>query len=336
MWSPKLILLSLLLVASLDITIGNIGKNDAKLILGINGHPLNQAAYLECDLTTQLRLIKKMGLTYYRIDVLTSVDGAAANEDKLIKLVKLAGRYKIKILPIFFLQGFDFNDDLNTSTKKGYILGKGITRRYKTFFNFYELGNEEELKVMDRSSDGSDLSHYNINKARIMAGFLRGMIEGIRENDITAKTIINTAGWLHYGFFSILQSENVNYDILGLHWYSEMGKITDLNLNGKHVNMVDLLTKRYNKPIWITEINRRGGSGVEEYHKESSCLKDYLSELKGQQAVKAFFIYELFDEPNLSDHTEASYGLLYQSTINGKYLFKFDVNQVLKRYTNSK
>ena len=49
----------------------------------------------------------------------------------------------------------------------------------------------------------------------------------------------------------------VDFDITSWHWYSEMGDLT--NTSGPHVDVLSHLVA-LGKPIWVTEMNRRGGS----------------------------------------------------------------------------
>ena len=289
-------------------------------IWGINGHPLSQIAYINSDLDTQFALIKKLGLTYYRIDIPTDKNGNISNSASFVKIMNSAKAHQIKILPVFYLVGFDPTTDASTAFNNGKNLGSSISKKYGNYFDYYELGNEEEFKIMKPNSDGDQLSNYDIAKGKILAAFLNGMINGIKIHHPSAKTIIDFAGWLHFGYLTLLRNENVNYDIVGLHWYSEMGKLTDIN--SKHINIINLLADKFGKPIWITEINKQNINSEERNDTQAYWLQEYINESRQSTHIKAFFVYELFDEPAFGKQPEANYGIIKWVTPYTRYSFK--------------
>ena len=98
---------------------------------------------------------------------------------------------------------------------------------------------------------------YEESRYRKAKAEIQGLYEGVKAADPNAMTVVDTGGWLHYGFIERLVNEDrVPFDILAWHWYSNMGDMT--NVQGK-LNLVARLAG-YGKPLWITEINRYGGS----------------------------------------------------------------------------
>ena len=155
--------------------------------------------------------------------------------------------------------------------------------------------------------DGDSVEHYEEARYQRALALLRGLSEGVKAADSKAQTMINAAGWLHTGFFDrLIKEDKVSFDILAWHWYSDMGEMTKVRGT---FDVFDKL-KSYSKPIWITEMNRRGGSmGGQE-----TAQSDYLTEA-GRQikslGAQAFFAYELLDEPYFgADNGESHYGLV--------------------------
>lgn len=281
---------------------------------GVNGHPLTQEAY-KGNIDLQLSLIQKVGMTWYRVDVPVDTSGVVrqpALMDELLQKAKVKG---ISILPMVYLTGWDKSTDETDAFRRGRKIGFGFATTYASAFQYYEMGNEEECKLL-KGGNGDKASDYNLPKFSLLAAFLRGMNEGIKSADPEARTIINNSGWLHYGYFQLLKDYKVNYDILGLHWYSDMGDLNNAKGNGD----VLAIMASFGKPVWITEINRRNGSWNNGSNSGESdqvnWINRYICQLNQRQYVGAFFVYELFDEPVFAstDPAESAYGIVSWDT----------------------
>jgi hypothetical protein len=280
-------------------------------VWGINGHNVNYSAY-KLNVDMQLDLVKKLGTSYYRVNVNVDAGGTPLLLTWFNELLAKAEAKSIKILPVIYLTGLDSAKSEADAYSTGMSLGKGFSGLFGSKIDYYEMGNEQDnfLLLPDshgHDQDGSLPSQYNSAKFKLLASYLKGMNTGIKTNDPMGKTIVDNGGWLHYGFFQLLKDNNVPFDILGLHWYSEMGLMKNSTL---HPDIINILSG-FGKPIWITEINRRYGSynnnGSNSDFQESSdktiaqaeWLEQYVRELDNTSQVKAFFVYELFDEPEL-------------------------------------
>jgi len=293
---------------------------EVPIIWGVNGHPLVQQVYLNSDLETQFKIIKHFGFSYYRIDVSADANGTIIDHQLFFKILALARKNNVKILPMFYLSGLDLNSTPDISFKRGKVLGEGIGKRYGAYFDYYELGNEEELKIIHPNTNGDRSDQYDLKGSEVTAAFLRGMSQGIKKNDPTGKIIIDFAGWLHYEYLTMLVAKKVGFDIIGLHWYSDMGKLT--NVGSMNINILKLLTLKFKKPIWITEINRRNGSMNDNSGDQLFWIKNYLMECKNNRNVKAFFFYELYDEQGSVDNPESNYGLVSWDPALKNYSYK--------------
>ena len=129
---------------------------------------------------------------------------------------------------------------------------------------------------------------------------------GLKLSDPDAKTLVDFS-WIHYGFLElVLVRDQVPIDLLALHWYSDMGDVTKVQ------DRFDLLEhlKRYDRPIWVTEVNRRGGSRDGKSAEQGDYLEQTARTRHGP-GVEAFFVYELLDEPYFGAASDESfYGLV--------------------------
>ncbi|MDO6429454.1 DUF4214 domain-containing protein [Flavitalea sp. BT771] len=298
-------------------TPGGVNVNDATSakIWGVNGHPDNQSAYW-ANIDTQLDLIQEMGMTQYRVDMGTIRTGelTGANLTRFNELMTKCQQRGITVLPVVINnEWWASNYTRDDAYYVGALLGNGFASRYGANFHTYELGNEEEgyslkYNLMPNGSKqyfaGEVVSDYDPALLEKTIYYLNGMIEGIRAVDPTAKMVIN-AGAHHYGFFQALQNSNVQYNIVGYHWYFEPLSAFQ--------NILDHLAN-FHKDVWFTEFNRWYGSwGQDGLNQQSDYVYSYLNELETRPFVKGIFAYELFNQDE-ADSTQNSYGLIYWNT----------------------
>jgi len=290
---------------------------------GVNGHPLNQAAYLDVSLAAQLGLVAELGASWYRCDV----DASAFQSDpaRFDALVHAAEKQKIHLLPIL-LPSPDCESEGVTPQQirsAARAFAKIIVSRYKGRITHWELGNEcdsyalirrgevtESGKrwIWDGDPDGSSPDDFDPRRCARAKAEILGLYEGVKAADPAALTVVNTAGWLHYGFVDRLVHEDpvVPFDILSWHWYSEMGDMTAVR---GRLNLVKLL-RRYGKPLWITETNRRDGSKGAKEAEEAAYIRAEITRLAANPGIDGLFIYELLDEPYFGEDGESDYGLV--------------------------
>ena len=65
--------------------------------------------------------------------------------------------------------------------------------------------------------------------------------------------------------------------------------------------------KSYKKPLWITEINRRGGSLDGHEADQAQYVRDTAQQARAYPGVEGFFAYELLDEPYFGAQNPESY-----------------------------
>ena len=66
--------------------------------------------------------------------------------------------------------------------------------------------------------------------------------------------------------------------------------------------------RSYNKPLWITETNRRGGDSGASDGELAGYIGSSVADMGRNPDIGGVFLYELLDEPYLAD--TPSYGLV--------------------------
>ena len=93
----------------------------------------------------------------------------------------------------------------------------------------FELSNELDLKCMKHDGIGRNgmvVDDYNQTAWRRYRAILSGLAAGVADGcGARAERVINTGGWLHFGFLELLRQAAIPYEIVAWHWYSEMGLI---------------------------------------------------------------------------------------------------------------
>lgn len=283
--------------------------NRTDFMMGISGHPFSTAPYKNTPATTQIQMIKDMKMDYYRFDAWASYDGSIDPPALWRSLRNAAIAANIKMLPVLVPRTLNYNSDAATSYKNGKILGSNFAAKNGQYFDYYEIGNEMENHFILPNKSGESLSHYNLAKLEIVAAYLKGMDEGIKAIDPTAKTMVNS-GWLHFAYIQKLIDAGVKFDIVAWHWYSEMERLA---INDIAIPIPDITKKLSSmfpgKPIWITEFNTRSGSLKEGESGQDLFIQNFIAKCKNNPNVKTIIIYELLDQPEHRDSTERDYGM---------------------------
>lgn len=298
---------------------------------GINGHPLTQEGYWQVPLNDQLDLVKESGAKWYRISF-----GAKAfreNTARFDELLEGAEKRGLKLLPVLMPSGLGSDKPIDQIQNESLAFGKEMATRYKGRITHWELGNELDNFSMikkgettpsgkvwkwDGAPDGSSPDDYETVRYERCREFFKSIQQGIKEADPSALTMVDTSGWLHYGFIERLKQDGAaNFDILAWHWYSEMGDITAVS--DKKIDVLKLLKERYQKPIWFTEINRRDGSKGDKEAEQAEYISTAIAKLAKTEGIDAVFLYELLDEPYFGESGESHYGLVTIEKSSGRW-----------------
>jgi len=276
-------------------------------IWGINGHP-GGIVYKEDAINSnqQMTLLKNLGVQWYRNDWWNVSDAGRYD-----MIVEAAEKNNLHLLPI--ISTYDSRTFATaTSTQlhdTAYSFAYRISSRYKGRLNYYELDNELDNKCIKQDVSGYLTSHYD-------EAILRGLDEGVRQGDPQARTLVNAAGWLHYGFFDRLLADGFNFDILGWQYYS--GDITDVS--SLHINVAQKLAS-YGKDIWVTENNIQNGTYGNSEQQQADYIAKTAQQISKLPGFKAYFVYELLDELNFdtTKPQEAHYGLIKTKLVDNRW-----------------
>jgi hypothetical protein len=300
---------------------------------GINGHPLTQEGYWQVPLDEQLDLVKESGATWYRISF--GFDAYRANTARFDELLEKAGKRNLKLLPVLMPpKGFyDGSKPLAEIQQESIAFGKEMAARYKGRITHWELGNELDSFAMikkgettrggkvwkwDGAPDGKSPEDYETTRYERCREFFKSLGQGIKQADPKALTMIDTAGWLHYGFLQRLKEDGADdFNIVAWHWYSEMGPLTAVSKD--KIDVIKILKDGFGKPIWLTEINRRDGSKGGKEDAQAEYLSGAVAELSKHPDIHAVFLYELLDEPYFGESGESFYGLATVTKATGKW-----------------
>ena len=274
---------------------------------GINGHPVSQEGYFQVPIAEQLDLVRELGAGWYRTD--WGADAFRGNRARFDELLAEAERRKIRLLPVIFApNGRRRHATPEQIRAAAFAFARKVAGRYKGRITHWELSNELDGYAMVRKGektpsgklwpwgdpDGSSRDNYEESRYQRAKAEILGLYEGVKAADPAALTMVDTGGWLHYGFTDrLVREDHVPFDILAWHWYSGMGDMT--KVQGKF-NLLARLAG-YGKPLWITEINHQNGDLGGKAKEQADYVGRAAAQLRGNPAIGALFIYELLDEP---------------------------------------
>jgi hypothetical protein len=283
-------------------------------IWGVNGHPAapSQAYDFRDDperLRRQMQLIKDLGFTHYRVDIHFDMDGT--EHGLLAEVAPVAEEFGVVLLPVVTFRKDLVPQDSSDAYRAGKRIGAAFVRHHGTRFPVVEVGNEVDIPAMNGHMVGSELDHYRLEELQRYAAFLRGVIEKINEGAPGVRTIVDVA-MSHTYFLRYLRDVGVPFDIAGWHLYAdELGYGTDVEHGGDYRSALTRL-EALGLDIWITEVNRHQGSGPDHRFaaEQATMLRRLAVEMYSHPQVKAFMVYQLYDEvANPGD--EAYYGLVH-------------------------
>ncbi|MDB5286497.1 MAG: hypothetical protein JWR05_1446 [Mucilaginibacter sp.] len=266
-------------------------------MLGVNGH-LGDAPYVQLPASKQIQLLNEMKMKWYRINLQTYADGTIKSESRFLELYRAASEKGVNLLPIIYTRTLDLEKTESESYKLGWELGSNFAAKYGQYFTHYDMGNDLELKLLIKGKTGKSQNHYDKRKTNVTAAYLKGMDEGIKSKDPTAKTMISS-GWVHYGFIRMCDWYGVKFDVVAYHWYSDMERLAPTAPYYIPDITVKLASLFPNKLIWFTEFNYRyKEANSNTYEAEQNAfIMQFIQKCKNNPKVQALLIYELLNEP---------------------------------------
>ncbi len=246
----------------------------------------------------QLDLLKAMGGTLVRANV-------ESNLSVMDAVVNGARERDLDVLLILEVAGD--NPVLSQSVKKEqlYQLGKDLGRdwasRYRGKVAYYQLANEVSGTAARRLEDtGPTLDNryslkFDRNRAERVAEYERGLADGVKAGDRSAKRMI-TGHWVLVDIIPYLIDKGVDFEIVGWDWYSDMGvnpAITEID-GQPDLNLPDVFTK-LGKEFWLAEVNKEAGSFKGTAKEQAEYLRDVATTVLTDDSIRGLIVHMLPD-----------------------------------------
>lgn len=294
-----------------------INRDD--FLWGVNRHSNFYHLYGDENLEEQIHLMANMGAEIMRFDV--NVTDIKSTD----KTVKLCNAYGMKVM---FVIGdvCSFSDDYDAEYE--YTIINAFAERYNGKnghgkVDFFQLDNEIDLFLYKQFNfgDGDDMTAYDATKMKKIAANFNNLSKGVRDADTDAEIIINH-GWLHNGMYDWFEAYKVDYDIIGLDWYTDMAAA--FTENGETpLSQAKHLHDKYKKDIIICETNQWTNSAIDETTDASwDDLILIMNEAYSYPFVKGCIVYELCDEKYFESDTynrEAHFGIINADRYGAMY-----------------
>jgi len=267
-------------------------------------------------------ILKAMNCTSYRV-------GVSDDPRQLNAVVKLAQAFQSAGLTLLVLidEGvYDASGAVigseSTAYSRGYSVGSTVANALKPYgVTIYECGNEltrQDATVMDFTYAGSKASDFNNANWPVMRGVMRGMIDGVKSVQSSAKCGINfcvadvgaaDALWDGRQPDGSGGHPQVRWDITTWHNYEVYGDLFNIGTDGAGPGF-DLATyckARYGVPLIVTEWNA-GPERSESYR--GNYISDRLAAFYGARKTHNIqsVMYYVLDSGN------NTYGIMINGT----------------------
>ena len=331
---------------------------------GVNIHQDFYNVYAN-NVDEMMHLAAEMGVKIIRT--------APGSQDWTDKVVRLANKYGMKVMftigncvPHGGVTTEEFNATYDYDYQYSYA--KMLANRYngKNGYgkvDYFILDNEVDNALGQLGAqqgvqlgDGSSKDNYVRSDVESVADKMKNYIAAIKAADTDAKTVV-IHGWLHYGFLDWLEEFNVEYDMISLHWYTDMSSWF-VREGKRPAQQLEFLYERYGKEMFITETNH--WSNTERDDEDVSNWDGFVELLEDAYKypyLKGVTVYELFDEAYMEEsdgpyYREAHFGMIYadrygaiigpkpiyyrlKNLWGGKTVEKLDYTVVMKEFEDS-
>lgn len=277
-------------------------RPDSAFIWGVNGHPLQPGGPYAADgprLAAQMQRLLGVGATYYRVDVQHDAAGRAAY-DGLARVADVASRSHIAILPVLTFPTEAVPSTRDGAARFGRLLGKRFADRFGDSFPVVEVGNELDMFSLRAGLNpftahaGEAIADYDQSRLQRAAGVLGGIIDGLKSGAPRVRTIVNFT-LAHTFFVSYMAREVPTFDIIGMHVYGGRGAQRPWIAPVDYGRVLARLPP--DRPVWITEANRRDATFNESPgDTQGAWVARLARDMYADPRVEAFFVYELYDE----------------------------------------
>lgn len=281
------------------------GRED--FVWGINIHNNGYVAYAQ-DPELYIRASAELGVNIIRINV--SYTGN--NFEYIDRVVEHCDRYGLEIMAVLPLADIETDEDAaDISAFYEKFVSRYDGTKGKGFINYIQIGNEESIALLRNKyptsePDGSKFEHYYEEDLIAYQARYEAALTGLKNADTDIKSVINFS-YYHYAPLQYAYENGLEFDIVGIDWYTNMPDISTVLERTEAVLPHDII---------ICESNLSNTSETDhEDVSEWDTLISYMDTCYADERVKGLIYYELMDEPAYEDegtyNSESHYGFLY-------------------------
>ncbi len=258
---------------------------------------------------SQIKTAKDLGVGWARVNWDYDNSDPAARNTAVINDLSAKG---IKTLLVIEHNPAKGNSNLY---QQGLTDAKTITSTLKSKVDFYQLANEGGAESLIGGKSGVSASDYDDGRYNNVKDYIKGLSDGIASGD-PGSTRIVTISWVHSGFLDRLVGDGVNFDMIGIDWYSWMGPFNAKKIDGSETLFHKLQTFR--KPLSFMEVSTMPDAEDSSGKRKTIVDEDKQANFLGSTAnwawtnrswVKGFYHFELVDN-TLSGEFVDYYGLV--------------------------
>lgn len=292
----------------------NFRKSDAYIttdynepfMWGVTMRPNGLGNYHNSIWVKQLKVASALGIKWIRFGWSHDAPDEFAYHDEIIDYIK-----KWDLEPYLVIEPSKKFEKVKDPYSDGYDNALKIAKHYQGKIKYYQIMNESGSNALKGPEySGENESDYDEEKYERTKEWIRGAIAGVEEGDPNAYKVI-TSQWLQTGFLEKLKKDNIDYDIIGWDWFSDMGFLGDKKL-ASGTPLIDKL-KSFGKPLILAEINQRpdgkDGQDGQNEEKQAEFIKN-MADWSVKNGLKGFLVLELLDIPNSGKGYTDHYGIM--------------------------
>ena len=265
-------------------------KGRTDFLWGVTSHDRSYESY-SADPEIYIKATAETGAKLFRIGFNTPLD--IEGLEYLDKIVKLCNEYGMKILVLLRFVTYETEDVYMNTNYFEMVASRYNGKSGHGFIDYFEVGAEEDVRMLDNrwpnggGPSGDSLDHYYEADIVKWQQLYASCIKGIRAAG-KSKIVIDFSH-LHYAPLLYMYEHGLDFDIIGLDWYTNMGPLN---------TVLDPVLLKFPHDIIITETNlwttvETDQNNLSEYNR----LYEFMDLAYAISRVKALLVYELMDEP---------------------------------------
>jgi hypothetical protein len=264
--------------------------------------------YNTANWATQVTKAKQLGVGWARINWDYDNSDPAGRNAAVIDALKASGIQTLLVI--------EHNPAKGNSNLYGQGLAdaRQITSAVGSRVDYYQLANEGGAESLIGGRAGTSASDFDDGRYNNVKDYIKGLSDGIASGDPSAKKIV-TISWVHTGFLDRLIGDNVNFDMIGIDWYSWMGSFGAKTVSSNQTLYHKLQT--FGKPLTFMEVSTMPTSDGDQKYKtivDEDAQANFLTGTanwawSNRAWVKGFYHFEFVDNTFSSGYTDY-YGLV--------------------------